>query len=218
MRSAYRFWIMLMALAWCALLAGCAASTQVARDHAQAYYVNGDYALAFDTLFPLAKRSDPDAQYTIAYMYYYGQGVLKDEDVARSWMRKSANLGNQRAKYALQVMLDPGVHGSYRNQYSTLTSADSDINWIRKQNPQQYTLVFEPTNNDQLKNVLLKQASNNRTVTFSFKKNGLSLQALAYGSYATSDAAEMTKAKLDKELQKALKLTQWQSIHDVMLP
>ncbi len=39
-----------------------------------------DYRQAFIRLKPAAEHGQPDAQYAIGYMYYYGQGVVEDRE------------------------------------------------------------------------------------------------------------------------------------------
>lgn len=230
MRRTCNFIIVCACIVLIALLSGCT-STKTEKARAQAYYLNHDYVLAYDILFTLAKRGDPQAQYTLAYMYYYGQGVAKNEDTARGWMRKAAVSGNQRAKYALELMIDnrssryidpnPRRPMSSSNNETMETRPSTDINWIRQQNPEEYTLVFIPTaQTKHLTDILLNQATQaNRTVTYSFQHNGHLQKAFAYGTYPSSNAAQISKNGFaHKALQKELKLAQWKNVHDVMLP
>jgi len=88
------------------LLAACATQTPMERSQ-QAFsqgktnFLQGNYRQAFQELLPLAEDGNADAQYAIAYMYYYGQGVPQDVDVAKSWMKKAASQGQFLAKQAL---------------------------------------------------------------------------------------------------------------------
>ncbi len=61
-----------------------------------------DYSLAFDNLIKVTKESrDPAAQYALGYMYYYGLGIAKDQDIARSWITKAAKQNYWPAMEAL---------------------------------------------------------------------------------------------------------------------
>jgi len=60
-----------------------------------------DYRHAFIRLKPEALRGQPDAQYAIGYMYYYGQGVVEDKQKAFEWIKRAADAGQPDAIEAL---------------------------------------------------------------------------------------------------------------------
>lgn len=51
-----------------------------------------------------ALQGDADAQYTLAYMYYYGLGTVADQATALTWMRKAAAQGQGLAIAALKLV------------------------------------------------------------------------------------------------------------------
>lgn len=63
-----------------------------------------NYRSAFVHLLPEARRGNPDAQYAVGYMFYYGQGVTEDRKKALYWIRCSAKSGNQEAINALKIL------------------------------------------------------------------------------------------------------------------
>jgi TPR repeat protein len=63
-----------------------------------------DYRQAFVRLMPEAKAGNPDAQYAIGYMYYYGQGVLEDRKQARHWINLAAKAGQPDAVQAVIII------------------------------------------------------------------------------------------------------------------
>lgn len=67
-------------------------------------YAAGEYEKAASQLMPLAKSGDPQAQYTLGYMYYYGQGVKRDRTQGYFWMQQSAKQGNRSALQALELL------------------------------------------------------------------------------------------------------------------
>jgi len=71
-------------------------------EEAKALYQKGDYARAGVILKGLADKGDAAAQYALGYLYYYGQGVDQNTDVALDWFRLSAAKGFDKAKEALQ--------------------------------------------------------------------------------------------------------------------
>tara|TARA_B100000989_G_scaffold298629_1_gene288833 strand:- start:7748 stop:8776 length:1029 start_codon:yes stop_codon:yes gene_type:complete len=77
-------------------------------------FINGDYQTAFKDLQPLAKQGNPDAQYAVGYMYYYGLGTPIDRSQAIHWMQMAANNGQPLAKEAMQHINTGSVHLPYR--------------------------------------------------------------------------------------------------------
>lgn len=67
-----------------------------------------DYRRAFIRLKPEAEKGQPDAQYAIGYMYYYGQGVVEDRKKAWFWINMAAQLGQPDAIAATKIL----EHGS----------------------------------------------------------------------------------------------------------
>lgn len=68
------------------------------------HFQEQDYRQAFIRLKPEAEKGQPDAQYAIGYMYYYGQGVLEDRKQAWYWITRAAEAGQADAKTAVQVL------------------------------------------------------------------------------------------------------------------
>jgi TPR repeat protein len=64
----------------------------------------GYYKHAMHELLPLACDGNPEAQYAVGYMYYYGLGVAQDTDVGYFWINRSANRGFPLALKALQLI------------------------------------------------------------------------------------------------------------------
>jgi TPR repeat protein len=67
-------------------------------------YQRQDYRQAFLRLEPVAKAGNPEAQYALAFMYYYGRGTIEDRQAALKWMQTSAQQGNQKAAKALSII------------------------------------------------------------------------------------------------------------------
>ncbi len=63
-----------------------------------------DYRKAFVRLKPEAARGQPDAQYAIGYMYYYGQGVVEDRKQAWYWINQAASARQSDALAAVQIL------------------------------------------------------------------------------------------------------------------
>lgn len=62
-----------------------------------------------DQLQQAATAGDPDAQYALGYLYYYGKRVPQNTETALDWMRRAAVQGQTQAIHALQLLGQP-VH------------------------------------------------------------------------------------------------------------
>ncbi len=58
-----------------------------------------------------ASRGDPDAQYALGYMYYYGINTVQDVDSAKLWIARAASQGQPLAKQALALLKIEGTQG-----------------------------------------------------------------------------------------------------------
>lgn len=65
-----------------------------------------NYRSAFIRLKPEAEKGQPDAQYAIGYMYYYGQGVVEDRKKAWFWINLAAKVGQPDAVQAVRILGD----------------------------------------------------------------------------------------------------------------
>lgn len=63
-----------------------------------------DYRKAFIRLKPEAQKGQPDAQYAVGYMYYYGQGVVENRKKAWFWINKAAGVGQPDAVAAVKIL------------------------------------------------------------------------------------------------------------------
>lgn len=92
-----------IALTLIASLSGCVMSGYNLSEGITAFKVQ-NYRQAFVRLMPEARRGQPDAQYAIGYMYYYGQGVTEDRKQALYWIRCAAKAGQSDARKALKLL------------------------------------------------------------------------------------------------------------------
>lgn len=83
-------------------LQGCVAHNVYLYDQGVDYYTYEQYNRAFIMFAPLARSGDPDAQYAVAYLYYYGLGVVEDPLKAEFWLNQAAQQGQPLAIMALQ--------------------------------------------------------------------------------------------------------------------
>lgn len=85
------------------LLVGCTTNQYNLREGIQSFKAQ-DYRQAFIRLKPQAEKGQPDAQYAVGYMYYYGQGVVEDRQQAWYWINCAAKAGQPDAIEAARIL------------------------------------------------------------------------------------------------------------------
>ena len=84
-------------------LNGCSLHDENLRDGIRSFQVQ-NYRQAFVRLMPEAEKGQPDAQYAVGYMYYYGQGVVEDRTKAWHWISCAAKAGQADAISAVRIL------------------------------------------------------------------------------------------------------------------
>ena len=62
------------------------------------------YQCSFAQIEQTARTGDPDAQYALGYLYYYGIGTTQDRQTGLVWIRKAAAQGQTVAQEALRAI------------------------------------------------------------------------------------------------------------------
>ena len=86
---------------------------------ANAALAHKDFKTAFTKFSILAEHGEPAAQFNLGAFYLNGQGTSKDEKRAFEWFRKSAALGNSRARQVIEKAAARG-NESARNELKIL--------------------------------------------------------------------------------------------------
>ena len=87
-------------------LSSCSLSNMNLQDGIKSFQVQ-NYRQAFIRLKPEAEKGNPDAQYALGYMYYYGQGVTEDRKQAMYWIQCAAKSGQPDAVEAMKILHHP---------------------------------------------------------------------------------------------------------------
>ena len=77
-----------------------------------------------------AEQGDAKAQYELAYLYHYGQGLPRDYSEGVRWLRQAADRGYAKAQYALGL--------SYRYGEGVVQDRAEALRWYRKAADQGY--------------------------------------------------------------------------------
>lgn len=85
------------------LLASCNTPAMQAYQRGNADYAQGKYKSALTNYLYAANEHVPEAQYAVAYQYYYGIGTTRDQTQAIVWMKRAA-VNSKKAQYALQLL------------------------------------------------------------------------------------------------------------------
>jgi TPR repeat protein len=78
---------------------------------------DGFYQRSLHRLLPLACDGNPEAQYAVGYMYYYGFGVAQDPEVGSFWIRRSSAQHYQPAIDALELIDREKAKSTYVRKY-----------------------------------------------------------------------------------------------------
>lgn len=87
-------------------LYGCS-MTQINLQEGIKSFQEQNYRQAFIRLKPEAEKGNPDAQYAVGYMYYYGEGVTEDKQKAMYWISCAAKAGQADAIEATHILQNP---------------------------------------------------------------------------------------------------------------
>lgn len=77
------------------------------------------YQCSFTRIEQAARAGDPDAQYALGYLYYYGIGATQDQQTGLVWIKRAAAQGQPVAKNALKVLSTSNTRGSLHTTSST---------------------------------------------------------------------------------------------------
>jgi septal ring-binding cell division protein DamX len=115
------------------LLQGCATTpspppSDEARTQAKIAYLLSDYQRTLTIVLPRAEAGEPWAQYTLGYMYYYGNGVRQDRQTAKRWIESAAAKGYAPAQQAMQLISAPPPRTEEKGNAGTMQEpADATV-------------------------------------------------------------------------------------------
>lgn len=74
------------------------------------------YHCSFGEIEESARSGDPDAQYALGYLYYYGIGTTKDKQTGLLWIRRAAAQDQTLAREALKSLTGSNTSSSIRQK------------------------------------------------------------------------------------------------------
>lgn len=86
-------------------LTGCSSSKRTNQfETGKTAFQQGQYHDAFTNLMPFANKGNPEAEYAVGYMFFYGKGTTQNTVVAKKWFTKAARQHYMQAKEALNML------------------------------------------------------------------------------------------------------------------
>ena len=85
-------------------LASCATTSAQELARGKQNFFAQRYATSFQQIKKVAELGNPDAEYALGYMYYYGKGTDQDAHAAKTWISKAAGQGQAQAIQAVQLL------------------------------------------------------------------------------------------------------------------
>ncbi len=85
------------------------------------------YQCSFTQISQAARSGDPDAQYALGYLYYYGIGTTQDRQTGLVWIRKAASQGQPVAQQALKAL---STNQPIPKKVPVTTPNQSDVNTV----------------------------------------------------------------------------------------
>jgi TPR repeat protein len=101
-----KHWLLPLTLSATLFLSACATSSsddEVAQ--AKTNFAQQNYQLAFKQIQAPAQQGDPESQYALGYMYYYGKGTPMNHTLGKEWIKKAADNGDSNAQQAYQMIV-----------------------------------------------------------------------------------------------------------------
>lgn len=158
-----------------------------------------------------AEAGDPDAQYALGYMHYYGKRVSQNTQLAINWMKRASVQGQEQASRALSLLgqkqtqeQEPQVEtvGAKNTQKLAAAKKTKEQKSTSKAQSGGYTIQLLSSSNKQKIENYIKQNNLQGKATYAQNKNkGKLSYTLTYGNYKTRAEAQAAIAKLPEKVR-----------------
>ena len=85
------------------------------------------YQCSFHRVEQAARAGDPDAQYALGYLYYYGIGTTQDRQTGLTWIKRAAAQGQPVAQDALKRLSGSSVATSSPAKHSNSSASEKAL-------------------------------------------------------------------------------------------
>jgi septal ring-binding cell division protein DamX len=159
---------------------------------------NNDAVKAVRLWSQLASAGNTIAQYNLATYYSSGNGVEKNKQVARKWLKDATRSGFVQAYLNLNKSAIAPAKG-----VTLKFNIENPLTWLAKQEPKKYTIQLASSRNENS----IKQAFEDNRLKgkggyYHYVREGVDRYALIFGSFKTVAAANVAIKDLPEKLRK----------------
>lgn len=170
-------------------------------------------SLTLDQLEQAASAGDPDAQYALGYMYFYGKGVPQNTNTALNWIKRASVQGQEQAVRAMTLLapvekppaeVPPGMTTTTTTSTTTATAVikTTTVTPSSPVSSKNYTLQLLGTSSKKQADSYIK---NNhmagKATIYTTQRNGKAWYVVGYGTYASSNEAKAHIKSLPASIQ-----------------
>lgn len=162
-----------------------------------------------------AEAGDPDAQYALGYMYYYGKKVSHNPQQAINWMKRASVQGQEQASQALTLLGQNQVKTQEQEPVAkTAISKTKNLASAKKSKEQKslstettaastgYTIqLLNSSSKQKIENYIKQNNLQGKATYVQNKNNGKTSYTLTYGNYKTRTEAQAAVAKLPAKVR-----------------
>ncbi len=213
-------------------LTGCSSSrTENSYAQARLNFAEQNYHDAYQQLLVPAAKGNPDAEYALGYLYYYGKGTPANTELGKQWILKAAQDGNEQAAQAYQMIMAkeqgimpemaspaPVVHHPKAIAYAkpiikkqakksmaqarhTGAKTSAEKQLLAAKKTDYTIQLIDATSAANAAGFIKKQQLNHNARYFHRQLNGKDLYVVVYGIYANKTLANNAVKTLPKKVQ-----------------
>lgn len=182
------------------------------------YFEKGDFKKAFCFLLPAAVNGNPEAQYALGYLYFYGYGTPENPESGIFWMQRAALKNFPPAVHAIQMLLcqqaeaKPPVPTTVVPQPEPLIVGRSTIpipppnvlSRVKVGEPSSFATALQLMGDYDLNNIRQTQQQlglQQSTMIGLTQHHDKNWYVLLYGKYASTAAAKLALSDLSKTVR-----------------
>lgn len=155
--------------------------------------------LSIEQLQEAAQAGDPDAQYALGYLYYYGRRVRQNRHKARNWIKRAAVQDQMQARAALAILNSQRSHVHAKKHKPQVLHNHAHVHKVPVFHSYYTIQLLASTQRAELMKYTKKHAhALGRHAVVHKRGHGY---VLLYGHYKTHKLAVLALSKLPKSLK-----------------
>lgn len=179
------------------------ASAQVAIEPSKIQLNN----FTFEQWQQAAEAGDPDAQYAMGYMYYYGKGTAQNTEKAENWIKRASVQGQPQAIAAAaalglnQPQSEPEVTTPAQDVAAADTASKKAKNESKAASKQYTIQLFGASSKNAADSFIKNNKLTGKATVYTTKQKGKTWYVVGYGNYASSNDARNALKSLPSSLK-----------------